>query len=81
MSYYLNCDLTIKGDLITECLIMVKGAVSGIKPITDLIGEKTVYEGNLEIIDLVISELNNFNLIVEGNTTALSTSNIDELHK
>ena len=81
MSYYLNCNLTIKGDLTTECLIMVKGEISGIKPITDLIGDKEVYLGNLELTDLVISELNNFNLIVEGTTTTLSSSHLDELHK
>ena len=47
MSYYLNCNLTIKGDLLTDCLIMVKGQVSGISPITDLIGNTEIYEGNL----------------------------------
>ena len=80
MSYYLNSNLTIKGDLIIECLIMVKGKVTGIEPITNLIGSKEIYEGTLELTDLIISESDDFELIVEGNTTTLSSSYLDQLH-
>ena len=80
MSYYLNSNLTIKGDLTTQCLIMIKGEVTGIEPITNLIGSKEIYEGNLELTDLIISESDDFELIVEGNTTTLSSSYLDELH-
>ena len=80
MSYYLNSNLNIKGDLTIECLIMVKGKVTGIEPITNLIGSKEIYEGNLELTDLIISESDDFQLTVEGNTTTLSSSYLDELH-
>ena len=80
MSYYLNCNLTINGDLISNNLIFVKGEISGIQPITDLIGDKEIID-NLELDELIISELYNFNFIVNGCTTTITTNYLDELHK
>jgi len=80
MSYYLNSNLFINGDLNIESLIIVKGEISGVKPITDLIGNKQIYIGNLKLNELVISEFNNFELNVEGNTTTLSQTYLDKLN-
>ena len=80
MSYYLNCDLTIIGDLKINNLITVKGEIIGVQPITNLINDAKVIDGDLELDELIISELYNFNLTVNGCTTTLTSNNLDELH-
>ena len=81
MSYYLNCNLKIIGNFTTNNLIFVKGEISGVQPITDLIGDKEIIDDNLELDELIISELYNFNLSVNGCTTTNTTANLDEFHK
>jgi hypothetical protein len=80
MSYYLNCDLTIMGNLTVNNLITVKNEILGVEPITNLINDSEVIDGDLELDELIISEHYNFNLTVNGCTTALTTSNLDKLH-
>ena len=51
----------------------------GIKPLSDLIGKTKVYDGNLKIDTLVLSDKLGFTISVHGSTTCVINTDMDKL--
>ena len=77
--YLLDQNLKVTGDLKINVLINVTGEVKGIKPLSDLIGKKNIYEGDLSLDTLVISDLLGYTLSCIGNTTLVINTDYDKL--
>ena len=79
VKYMLDNDLKVLGDLTVNTVINVTGEVKGIKPLSDLIGKTKVYDGNLKIDTLVLSDKLGFAISVHGSTTCVINTDMDKL--
>lgn len=79
--YLLDRNLVITGDLTVNHLINVSSLndpkeMQGVKNLSDLIGKEEEYKGNLTLDTLLIYEKSNYQLTVNGSTTAMETSSM-----
>ena len=77
--YLLDSNLEVLGDLSVDTVINVIGEVKGIKPLSELIGKVKVFDGNLSINTLVLSDKLKFKITVKGNTICRLNTDKDNL--
>lgn len=79
IKYLLDSDLKVLGDLRVDTVINVSGEIKGVKPLSDLIGKIKVYDGNLSIDTLVLSDKSDFTISVSGSTICRINADKDKL--
>lgn len=79
IKYLLDNDLKVLGDLTVNTVINVTGEVKGIKLLSDLIGKTKIYDGDLKIDTLVLSDKLGFTISVQGSTICVINTDMDKL--
>ena len=79
IKYLLDNDLKVLGDLTVTTVFNVTGEVKGIKPLSDLIGKTKIYDGDLKIDTLVLSDKLGFTISVQGSTICVINTDMDKL--
>tara|TARA_X000000950_G_C13784516_1_gene606590 strand:+ start:604 stop:855 length:252 start_codon:yes stop_codon:yes gene_type:complete len=77
--YLLDMNLQVLGNLTVNTVINVIGEVKGIKPLSELIGKKEVYDSDLTLDTLVLSDKLGFTISVNGTTTCVLNADKDKL--
>tara|TARA_A100001015_G_scaffold287644_1_gene357631 strand:- start:880 stop:1107 length:228 start_codon:yes stop_codon:yes gene_type:complete len=72
-------NLQVLGNLTVNTVINVIGEVKGIKPLSELIGKKEVYDSDLTLDTLVLSDKLGFTISVNGTTTCVLNADKDKL--